>query len=168
MVLRHTKQSINTTHSIMNREMIVWCDDRKKVKGEVLPRTGHEGSRWEWVVNATPRPLYSLETPSTHCTGGCDGEGGWPGPVWTSAESLAPTGIRFPDRPARSELLYRLSYPGPWGPYCTKQINTRSEQNSEFLIIAGCSVEDTVCWGLTPGAIADRQRALEERRICHW
>ena len=23
------------------------------------------------------------------------------------------TGIRFPDRPARSESLYRLSYPGP-------------------------------------------------------
>jgi len=26
---------------------------------------------------------------------------------------LAPTGIRSPDRPARSESLYRLSYPGP-------------------------------------------------------
>ena len=39
---------------------------------------------------------------------------GWaPGPVWTGAENLAPTGIRFPDRPARSESLYRLSYPGP-------------------------------------------------------
>jgi hypothetical protein len=24
-----------------------------------------------------------------------------------------PTGIRFPDRPARSESLYRLRYPGP-------------------------------------------------------
>ena len=24
------------------------------------------------------------------------------------------TGIRSPDRPARSELLYRLSYPGPF------------------------------------------------------
>jgi len=28
-------------------------------------------------------------------------------------KNLAPTGIRFPDRPARSEWLYRLSYPGP-------------------------------------------------------
>ena len=37
-----------------------------------------------------------------------------PGPVWTAAENLAPTGIRSPDRPARSESLYRLSYPGPW------------------------------------------------------
>ena len=41
-------------------------------------------------------------------------EAGWaPGPVWTGAENLAPSGIRSPDRPARSELLYRLSYPGP-------------------------------------------------------
>ena len=36
-------------------------------------------------------------------------EAGWaPGPVWTGAENLAPTGIRSPDRPARSETLYRL------------------------------------------------------------
>ena len=30
-------------------------------------------------------------------------EAGWaPGPVWTGAENLASTGIRSPDRPARS------------------------------------------------------------------
>ena len=29
------------------------------------------------------------------------------------AENLAHTRIRSPDRPARSEWLYRLSYPGP-------------------------------------------------------
>jgi hypothetical protein len=29
------------------------------------------------------------------------------------AENLAPTGIRFPDRPARSKSLYQLSYRGP-------------------------------------------------------
>ena len=40
-------------------------------------------------------------------------EAGWaPGPVWTGSESLASTGIRSPDRPARSESLYRLRYPG--------------------------------------------------------
>jgi hypothetical protein len=33
-----------------------------------------------------------------------------PGPVRTGAENLASTGIRSPDRPARSESLYRLSY----------------------------------------------------------
>jgi hypothetical protein len=41
-------------------------------------------------------------------------EAGWaPGPVWTGAENLTPSEIRSPDRPARSESLYRLSYPGP-------------------------------------------------------
>jgi hypothetical protein len=42
-------------------------------------------------------------------------EVGWaPRWVWTSAANLAtPTGIRSPDRPARTESLYRLSYPGP-------------------------------------------------------
>jgi len=32
---------------------------------------------------------------------------------WVGAENLATIWIRFPDRPARSESLYRLSYPGP-------------------------------------------------------
>ena len=42
-------------------------------------------------------------------------EAGWdPGSVWTGAENLSPTGIRSLDRPARSESLYRLSYPGPY------------------------------------------------------
>jgi hypothetical protein len=41
-------------------------------------------------------------------------EAGWaPGPVWTCAKNLAPTGIRSPDRPPHSQSLYRLSYPGP-------------------------------------------------------
>jgi hypothetical protein len=34
------------------------------------------------------------------------------GTVWTDAENLASTGVRSPDRPARSESLYRLRYPG--------------------------------------------------------
>jgi hypothetical protein len=51
-----------------------------------------------WVVNANPRPLYPRERLGTHCTGG------WVGP-------RAPTGIRSTDRPARSQSLYRLSYP---------------------------------------------------------
>jgi hypothetical protein len=31
--------------------------------------------------------------------------------VWIGAENLAPTGIRSPDLPACSELLYQLNYP---------------------------------------------------------
>ena len=38
-------------------------------------------------------------------------EAGWaPGLVWTGAENLAPTGIQSPDRPVRSQSLYRLRY----------------------------------------------------------
>jgi hypothetical protein len=59
-----------------------------------------------WVVNATPRPLYPRESPGTHSIGGwVKPRAGLEGP-----ENLAPTGIRSAARPARSELLYRLSY----------------------------------------------------------
>jgi len=35
---------------------------------------------------------------------------GWaPGPIWTGAGNLALTGIRSPDRPARSQSLYRCA-----------------------------------------------------------
>ena len=58
------------------------------------------------MVSTTPRPLYPRERPGAPVP-----EAGWsPGPVWTGAENLVPTGIRSPDRPARSESLYRLSY----------------------------------------------------------
>ena len=41
-------------------------------------------------------------------------EAGWaPGPVSTGVKNVATTGIRSPNSPASSELLYRLSYRGP-------------------------------------------------------
>ena len=65
------------------------------------------GTRRRWVVSSTPRP---------HSTSGKDPEpilqeAGWaPGPVWTGGKSL-PHRDSIPDRPARSESLYRPSYP---------------------------------------------------------
>ena len=61
----------------------------------------------EGVRGVTPRPLFTTgKDPITIVQ-----EAGWaPGPVWTGAEKLAPTGIRSPDRPARSKSLYRLRY----------------------------------------------------------
>jgi hypothetical protein len=51
-------------------------------------------------------------------------EAGWaPGPVWTGVENLTPTGIRSPDRPARSKSLYRLSYPAHSSPITNKMSN---------------------------------------------
>jgi hypothetical protein len=63
-----------------------------------------------WVVNATPRLLYPRERPGTHCIGD------WVGPragLDGCGKSLHHWGS-IPDRPARSESLYRLIYPGPW------------------------------------------------------
>jgi hypothetical protein len=41
-------------------------------------------------------------------------EAGWAqGLVWIGVENFALTGIRSPDLPARSDSLYRLSYPDP-------------------------------------------------------
>jgi hypothetical protein len=41
-------------------------------------------------------------------------EAGWaPGLVWTGAENLASTGIRSPDRPARSSVAIPTELPGP-------------------------------------------------------
>ena len=40
-----------------------------------------------------------------------------------------PTGIRSPDRPARSESLYRLSYPGPLSLLITPQMLLRATRS---------------------------------------
>ena len=65
------------------------------------------GTRREWVVSSTPRP---------HFTPGKDlvpilQEAEWaPGPVWTGGKSRLHQDS-IPDRPGRSQSLYRLSYP---------------------------------------------------------
>jgi len=65
------------------------------------------GTRRGWVVSSTPRPQF---------TPGKDPvlilqEAGWAlGPVWTGGKSR-PHRDSIPDRPARSQSLYRLSYP---------------------------------------------------------
>jgi hypothetical protein len=75
-----------------------------------------------WVVNSTPRPLYPRERDPVPIVY----DAGWaPGPVWTAAKNLAPTGIRSPDRRARSESLYRLSYPGPLHIYDDSHLTKR-------------------------------------------
>jgi hypothetical protein len=68
------------------------------------------GSRWGWMVNATPRPLYyphplhprKTQYPYYRSLGGFQGRS-----VRVQKISLPP------DRLARSEALYRLSYPSP-------------------------------------------------------
>ena len=52
------------------------------------------------VVNAKPRPFYPSEREALPAVQGRSGR---------VRKISPPTGIRSPDRPARSELLYRLS-----------------------------------------------------------
>ena len=58
------------------------------------------------MASSTPRPYFTpWKDPVPNVQ-----EAEWsPGPVWTGGKSR-PTGIRSPDRPARSQSLYRLSY----------------------------------------------------------
>ena len=62
-------------------------------------------TRWAWVANASPRN----DPVSIHCTGG------WVGSrAGLDGRKISPlTGIRSPDRQARRQSLYRLSYPDP-------------------------------------------------------
>ena len=57
-----------------------------------------------WVVNGTLLPLFPWESSDTRCVGG------WVGPragLDGCGKYLPPlTGIRSPERPARSESLY--------------------------------------------------------------
>ena len=58
------------------------------------------------MVNATPRPFYiGKDTVAIAQEAGLTSA-----PVWPDTEYLVPTEIRSPDRPARSELPYRLRY----------------------------------------------------------
>ena len=58
-----------------------------------------------------PADFYHRERPGSHCTGG------WVGPkAGLDGGKSRPTGIRSPDRPARSQSLYLLSY---WADYLT-------------------------------------------------
>ena len=141
-----------------------------KVKGILVQtlrlctgRTAHRGSRViallflghgirrGWGVSVTPRPLFifgKYQVPIVQ-------EAGWaPGPVWTGAENLAPTGIRSPDRPARGQSLYRLSYlahiRSASSPYFSS-ITTVLFANILVLIVCFSPCKKTSAWYLTLG-----------------
>ena len=64
------------------------------------------GTRRGWVVSSTPRPHFTLGKDPVPILQ----EAGWaPGSVWTGGKSR-PHRDSIPDRPARSQFLYRLSY----------------------------------------------------------
>jgi len=60
------------------------------------------------MLNATFKRLYPWNDPLSIVQ-----EAGWtPATFWLGVENHALTGTPSPDRPACSESLYRLSYPG--------------------------------------------------------
>ena len=64
------------------------------------------GTRRGRVVSSTPQPYFTPGKDPVPIVQ----EAGWAqGPVWTGRK-FRPTGIQSPDRPARSQSLYRLSY----------------------------------------------------------
>jgi len=95
-----------------------------KSKGKGRPRTGHKGpkrkQRYNFTLSLTSAldgSGWSTPRPGRFTTGKYPvpivQEAGWASrPVWTGVKKLSLTGFRFPDRPARSESLYQLSYPG--------------------------------------------------------
>jgi hypothetical protein len=98
---------------------ITLCGDGK---GKVHPITGHKGPEVEYGYTLSltsalygggwsPHPGHFTPRgrPSTHCIGG------WVGPTagLDGCGQSHPTRIWSLDRPACSESIYRLSYPGP-------------------------------------------------------
>ena len=66
------------------------------------------GTRRGWGISVTPRLLFTPGKDPVPILR----EAVWAlGAVWTGTKNLASTGIRCPDRPARSQSLYRLCYP---------------------------------------------------------
>jgi len=66
------------------------------------------GTRRGWGVSITPQLLFTPRKDPLPIVQ----EAGWaPWPVWTGVKNLAPNRIRSPDRPARSQSLFRLHYP---------------------------------------------------------
>jgi len=107
---------------------MTWSQN-EKIKSKVHPRTGHEGPESEqkhlstlsiasaldaggWSTSRPSRSLPMGKRPGTNCTGG------WVGPR-AGLDRCGKSRLHrdsIPNRPARSQSLYRLSYLGP--PLC--------------------------------------------------
>ena len=79
------------------------------IRGLALLFLDHR-TRKGWGVSVTPRSLFTSGKDPVPIVQ----EAGWaPGPVWTGAENLAPTGIRSPDRPVPLPVAIPTELPGP-------------------------------------------------------
>ena len=111
--LQRTKSASSAcaSHIIGNKKKVKWSRYRPGVAQKVgrgIALLFHDrGTRRGWVVSSTPRPRF---TPGKDPVPILQ-EAGWaPGPVWMGGKSR-PHRDSMPDGPARSESLYRPSYP---------------------------------------------------------
>jgi len=118
MITSSSQRSIHTTAK-SGRSTLQKRQSFKQAMRLCTGRTAHRGSRGISLLflyhgtrgvrgqRHAPAALYPGKDPVPIVQ-----EAGWaPGPVWTGAENLAPTGIRSPNRPARSQSLYQLGCP---------------------------------------------------------
>jgi len=113
----------------LHRQSYPWSyfgSAKGKSKGKSHPIAGHEGTERQYSYSSTlsltltldedgrltPFPgLFTLKNISV--TDRLRDAGWDAGAVWTFSGKLDPTGMWSPDRPACSEQLYRLCWPGP-------------------------------------------------------
>ena len=89
------------------------------------------GTRRGLVVSSTPRPHFTPRKDPLPILQ----EAGWaPGPVWKGGKSR-PHWDSIPNRPARSQLLYRLSYPAHMSlKYCIKILTKATVSSFSFFV----------------------------------
>ena len=79
----------------------------QRVSGGKLYSFFNLSAIWNLVINVRPRSFYPRERDQTSIVLEASR------PVCTGVESFAATGIRSPNRPVRTESLYRLRYSDP-------------------------------------------------------
>ena len=111
-VAQDKRKHIKTNMRIKGVKIKVMCSRYRPVVAQRVGRSIHllfhdRGTRRGWLVSSTPRPHF---TPGKEPVPILQ-EAGWaPGPVWTGGNSR-PHWDSIPDRPDRSQPLYRLNYP---------------------------------------------------------
>ena len=127
----------------------------------------------------SPAALPRGRRPGTHCIGG------WMGPragLDGCGKTRPPTGIRSPDRPARSESLYRLSCPGPCSAYMIWRVggifeSTWHAGSSSYVPFTNCPPKDihkqtaeSSCWPNSDDEAGQKLNSLESEpgfRVWH-
>ena len=101
-------------------------------------------SRWGWVVNATPGPLYpgkDTRYPLYRRLCGLHRRSG------RERNISPPTRIQSPDRRVRSESLYRLSHPGPRNVRCAVYFSKTAVPYLRFtFLINGTTIHRWILW----------------------